>query len=341
MAIIIKKNVPLAPYTTFRVGGPARFFTIVKNTDELVDAVNFAKKEKIPWFLLGGGANILVMDDGFSGLVIKNEIPGFEYKISGDDLTASVGAGEVWDDFVLDTVKHGFWGLENLSGIPGSVGASPVQNVGAYGIEVKSAISKVEVLDTDNCRIKIFPPEQCLFEYRDSIFKKNIGKKFIITKVYFNLTKNGSANLAYKNLESQFKDTKEKISISEIRNATLSARQRKMPDLHKVGTAGSFYAHPIISMKMYENVKNKYPNMPFWSYGNGLAKIPAGWLVEFVANSKGLRRGDVGSWHQHALVFVNYGNALAREVDLFSSDIEKNILEKTGIILEREVQMVG
>jgi len=336
----MKENILLAPFTTFKIGGPARYFFVVKNVAELREAVVFAKKNKLPLFVLGGGSNVLISDQGFPGVVIKMEIGGIEYDDIGDSILVSVGAGKIWDHLVSETVRKKLWGLENLSGIPGTVGAAPIQNIGAYGVEVKTLIEEVEIFDISSEERKIFSNNECLFEYRESVFKKQKGKNLIVIKVIFKLDKNNKPNLSYKNIASQFISEKEINTPEQLRQVTLNARKRKMPDTRDVGTAGSFYAHPIVDTDLLDKARKKYPDLPFWPYNEGFFKIPAGWLLEFVGGYKGVRRGSVGIWPRHALVMVNYGKATKEEVDIFAKEIEKNIFEKVGIKLSHEVQRI-
>jgi len=341
--MIIEENIPLSRYTTFRIGGLARYFARVSDEKELAEAVRFAKKTKLPFFALGGGSNILMSDYGFSGLVIKNEIKGIEYLPKEADIVEMiVGAGESWDEFVEDCVIEGLGGLENLSGIPGTVGAAPVQNIGAYGMEVKDAMSWVEAYDTEKEIKQNFSAEECRFAYRDSFFKTLEGKKYIITRVGFLLSENQEPNLSYKDIQAYMKENNlNTMSVAQTRVAVLAIRARKLPDWREIGTAGSFFKNPLISEADYEIIKIKIPDLPCFSVGGGLVKIPAAWLLDKVCNFNGVTRGQVGVYKNQALVIVNNGNATAKEVDTLAKEMKKCVQEKTGITLLREVESVG
>ncbi len=337
----IQKKVPLKPFTTFKIGGEARFFCRVKNTDELLEALIFARKEKVPFLILGSGSNILLSDDGFPGLVIKMEITGIKYQKKEKSVEVSVGAGENWDAFVAETVEKNLHGLENLSGIPGTVGAAPVQNIGAYGVEVKDFISWVEVFDTKELKTRHLSKEQCEFEYRSSIFKTPKGKHFAITRVGFLLHTKPNLKLHYRDVAEHFnRKNIAKPSIYEVREAILFIRSGKFPDLNVVGTAGSFFKNPILSKKRFDALIKMYPDMPFFPESYGRVKVPLGWILEHVVGVKGKREGDVASFEKQALVLVNFGNARSHEVYNFARNIEREVKEKTGIDVEWEVQWV-
>ncbi len=347
----ITENVLLRDLTTFRIGGLARFFVVVKNIAELQEALVFAQSKQIPIFILGGGSNILVSDNGFAGLVIKIEITGIEI-IPKDATHVEMigGAGEIWDTFVKRAVQEGLYGIENLSLIPGSVGATPVQNIGAYGCEVKDTISWVETVHCETGEIKLFTNPECHFEYRNSYFKTEEGKKYSITRVAFLLTKEGIVNTQYKDITEYIKNNSViDITLQKVRDIVIAIRTKKLPDVKKIGTAGSFFKNPVIKKELYEELLKIYPELPAFSTppypGRGLGggefvKIPAAWLLDKVCGFKGFREGDVGVYQNQALVLVNFGNATAQEINNLADNMIACVQEKTKIILEKEVQII-
>jgi UDP-N-acetylmuramate dehydrogenase len=339
----ILEHVPLRDHTTFRIGGEARFFIEAHTLEELKDAIRWSHEKKVPFFVLGGGSNILVSDKGIPGLVIKNELRGIETSDRDDDrVEVCAGAGEEWDAFVAYTVSQNFGGLENLSGIPGKVGAAPVQNIGAYGSEVKDTIVWVEALDSSSQTTKRFSNEECLFGYRFSTFKKPENKKYIITRVAHRLSRNPVPDVRYKDLQEYFAaHSLSSPTVKAVRDAVLSIRSRKLPDITKLGTAGSFFKNPIVALSVYEEIRSRFPDIPSYPVNDKEVKVPAAWLIDKVCHIKGVRQGNVGTYHNQALVVVNYGNAKAQEVKQFTDFIIRSVKEKTGITLMPEVELVG
>jgi UDP-N-acetylmuramate dehydrogenase len=336
----ITENQSLKELTTFKTGGNARYFCTVENEDELIQAIGFSKKNKIPFFILGGGSNILVSDNGFDGIVIKIEIKGIKYEESDNKVKAIVGAGENWDNFVADTVDKGYYGLENLSLIPGTVGASPVQNIGAYGSEVKDTIESVYVLDVKEDEYKIFSNSECHFSYRDSIFKKEKGR-YIVISVTFNLQKEGKLNLSYKDVQDYFgKRQNSNPSLRQVRNAIIDIRTNKLPNLQEYGTAGSFFKNVIVSQSKARELLSKYPELIVHQINDKKVKIPLAWILDNVCGFKGKRKGNVGVYKNQALVLVNYGNASSNEVIDLAQEMVDSVYEKTGIEIFPEVEYV-
>jgi UDP-N-acetylmuramate dehydrogenase len=363
MSIIIREHVSLSEYTTFRIGGPARFFCEATNETELVEAIECARRMcEGSFFILGGGSNVLVDDAGFDGLVILMGIKGID--VHGvQDVQVTVGAGENWDDFVGQCVSRGLCGLENLSGIPGTVGAAPVQNIGAYGVEVAQFIQSVRVFDTSENVWKNMSAPECGFEYRDSIFKREVkekkgehgwcGGRYIITSVVFHLKHFIPGNVEM--LDMSYKDLKDfqghvLKSPADIRAAVLEIRSKKLPDVYnsnpaRIGTAGSFFKNPIISAEHYLTLKKQYPDMPSFSVArdfteNKSVKIPLAWILDHVCGYKGVKKGNVGTYQNQALVIVNNGGATAADIKTFANEITATVKEKTGIDIEPEVQYV-
>jgi len=347
----LEENVLLQKFTTFRVGGPAKVFVIVRSFAELLEAATYAKDNKLPIFVLGGGSNILVSDQGFSGMVIKLATTGIKYETTntGKKILVNVAAGENWDDFVLDTTNRGLFGLENLSGIPGSVGAAPIQNIGAYGSELKDVLVSVEVFDMKTLKTEHLSNKECLFGYRDSIFKRKENSDLVVVSITLELKKNGQTNISYRDLAKFFsKNPKGQLpSNAEVREAVLSIRKEKLPDLKKYGTAGSFFKNPILPKEKFAKLSERFPGLPSYAVDGDkigqkdLVKISAAWLIDKVCHLKDFRRGSVGTYPNQALVLINYGGATASEIFAFGRTIEVCVKEKTGIDLEWEVGKVG
>lgn len=349
----IRENIPLRDFTTFRTGGPARFFCEAAGEAELAEAFLFAKenaggKGSLPVFILGGGSNILVDDAGFSGLVVKMNVKGIDFTDDGKKIR--VGAGENWDEFVGQSVSRGFSGAENLSGIPGTVGAAPVQNIGAYGAEVAAIVDSVRVFDAQENSWKTFSAAECGFEYRDSIFKKAKGR-YVIASVIFNLAKAAPAaavNIGYKDLADYFvasnNDGKTAPTPADVRTAVLAIRAKKLPDVREIGTAGSFFKNPIIPAAHFSELKKQYPDMPSFPAGEGKVKVPLAWILDHVCGYKGVTKGAVGTYKNQALVIVNNfsqaNGATASEIKKFAAEITAAVKEKTNIDIEPEVQYV-
>ncbi|MDB5259067.1 MAG: UDP-N-acetylenolpyruvoylglucosamine reductase [Candidatus Taylorbacteria bacterium] len=373
--INIQNNISLREYTTFRVGGPARFFACVKSVDELKEAVAWAKGQRgsdgdaLQIFVLGGGSNIVVSDAGFGGLVIKNEIPGMEFSDETAGIVmATVGAGENWDSFVAKSVELGLSGIENLSFIPGTVGGGAVQNIGAYGVEVQGAVDSVEVLDVARNEIVDFAAADCGFEYRDSMFKKNPGE-FILTRIHFNLKKFDPAyaavNVSYRDLKEYFSKIPEKsaapesITPADVREAVIDIRKRKLPDWTKLGTAGSFFKNPVITEAKFVELKAAYPDLPSFPAGKatsevvqGFVKVPLAWILDNVCGYRGkIHSGAIGVYQNQALVIVNdylsAGNeadkaaGTAEQIKSLAAEMAQSVREKTGIDIAPEVQYIG
>lgn len=356
--MIIQENISLAPHTTFKIGGPARFFCRVSNEDELVEAVKFAKDKKIPIFVIGGGSNVLVNDKGFDGLVIKMEIGGIEkihdsrFKIQDEGkreavdnskkVIISVAAGEVWDDFVAYAVGQGLYGIENLSAIPGTVGASPVQNIGAYGMDVSQTIYTVRALDKESMNFVEFSNEECLFSYRESVFKKNKGR-YIVTRVDFVLDREGKVNTEYKEVGDYFRNKNLTASptLGEVREAIIDIRRNKLPDWKVWGTAGSFFKNPIISAEQFAKLAEKYPGVPGFPGSDGLVKVSLGWILDKVCNVRGRRVGKAQVYGKQALVLVAEPGATSEEVVILAKELMNCVKEKTGITIEGEVEWVN
>lgn len=321
-----------------RTGGPARFFVCISKNEDLLEALNFAKNKNIPIFVLGGGSNTLAPDPGFDGLVIKIEYKGISYEVEEHRVCLVAGAGELWDDVVCDAVEKNFWGLENLSLIPGTIGGAAVQNIGAYGAEAKDSIVWVEVLDTETHEIRKIFNTECEFGYRESIFKKN--KNLIIVRVAFTVSHNREARIGYEDVKRYFAQHEIIVpALIDIRNAIIAIRTMKMP-ASSLGTAGSFFKNPVVSTHDFEHLKNMFPDIKVFPNPPSSIKLSAAWLIDKVGGFRGVRRGEVGVHTEQALIIVNHGTASTDDVSLLAHDIQKVIKEKTGVLLEEEVVMM-
>lgn len=338
----IEENVSLKDLTTFKIGGKARFFCVVKEPQDILAAIDFAASEKVPYLVMGGGSNMLISDNGFPGLVIKMDLLGIEFTEKGrGGVEVAVGAGENWDGFVRLVVEKGLCGVENLSGIPGTVGAAPVQNIGAYGTELEEVVSWVEVFDPETKKFWMLSNKECRFGYRDSLFKKKEGEALIISRVGFLLKKNGKLKLHYKDLEAYFADhPNTEPTLEDVREVVLKIRSKKFPDLRVYGTAGSFFKNPIISKKELKTLQEKFPDVPYFPEARTKIKIPLGWILDHACKLKGLRDGAVGTFENQALVLVNYGGASAQDVVNFSNKIIATVKEITGLSVEWEVRKI-
>jgi UDP-N-acetylmuramate dehydrogenase len=338
----IDENIPLKHLNTFKIGGAARYFCVAKSVDDLKEAAAFAHRIKVPIFVLGGGSNILISDEGFPGLVIKMALRGITFEDNKDYAKVRAAAGENWDGFVDEVVKNGLWGVENLSGIPGTVGGALVQNIGAYGAEVLSVIESVEIFDTGNLATRTISAAQCRFKYRDSLFKHPDGKNYIITSVLFRLSKEGKPNIFYKDLERYFGEPgAPKPDLSAVRKAVLKIRAGKFPPLGKFGTAGSFFKNPLVSEYILTDIRKSFPEIPAFAASGGFVKLPLAWILDKACNFKGRRMGPVGLYEKQPLVLVNFGEASAHEVSVFADKVAADVKERIGVDIEREVQSIG
>lgn len=338
----ISEAVLLAPFTTIRIGGPARYLVRIRSLNDLREALRFAKGENLPFFIMGEGSNILVADEGFPGVVIKMEMRGIEWgRERGGRVEVSSGAGEHWDSLVEGAVRKGLTGIENLSGIPGTVGAASIQNIGAYAVELKEVVSWVEVYDAKRLRVRRLIPTDCRFSYRSSLFKMRGGEHFIVTRMNLRLRRGGRLKLSYRDLVEYFGGKDQiRISPADVRQAVIEIRRRKFPDLSRCGTAGSFFKNPIITDNQYNALSVKFPGLPNFPLGRGKVKISAGWILERLCALKGARRKHVGTFENHALVVVNFGGGTARDIEALAAEMVQSARDRTGIELEWEVVKV-
>ena len=334
---MIQTNKNLKEYNTFGISVKAEMFAVFSSIEELKQILSFRNDKKL--LVLGGGSNLLLTKD-FDGLVIKNEIKRFEViEETASDVIVESGAGENWHEFVLNCIDNGFGGIENLSLIPGSVGASPMQNIGAYGVEIKDVFESLSAYHIASGEIHYFDKTKCEFGYRESIFKNKVKGEYIILTVTFRLTKNPTINSSYGAINEQLKVMGiQEPTIKELSAAVIAIRQSKLPDPKIIGNAGSFFKNPKVEIALLEQIQKNYPDIPNYPAVNG-KKLAAGWLIE-KAGWKGKTFGNYGVHKLQALVLVNYGNCTGQEIFDLSSQIIQDVFEKFGVLLEREVNIL-
>lgn len=333
--MIVRENVLLSSLTTLRVGGNARFVLECENKDDVGAAIAFAQERNLPWCALGEGSNVLAQDNGYDGVVVALRIPGIVSVDAESSVTLTAGAGVSWDALVREAAAQNLWGLENLAGIPGTVGAAPVQNIGAYGTEVNDTLTSVEVFDTETGETRALSREECTFGYRDSRFKRD--KRFVILSASFTLSKAAEPNISYKDLIAAQEQGADLSTPRSIGDAVRAIRARKFPDLAKVGTAGSFFKNPTIAKDTYESLKEQYPDMPGYPNDEGV-KVPLAFVLDRVLDLRGYREGNVSLFTEQPLVLVAHENATEKEIDAFAQGIATRVYNAISISIEREVQ---
>jgi UDP-N-acetylmuramate dehydrogenase len=342
----IKENVALAPFTTFRIGGPARYFIEAATEDAILDAIQFAKEKKLPVFILGGGSNLLVADEGFAGIVIKVGIAGVEWEPDQGRTLVSAGAGEDWDRLVTSCVDRNLAGVECLSGIPGSVGGTPVQNVGAYGQETSEVLRNVRVYDRETDRLISLSREQCQFEYRSSVFNRAARDRYIVLQVIYSLDTNGAPAIRYPDVQREFEHASQPLTLANVRTAVRRIRARKAmlitegdPDCR---SAGSFFKNPIMTEAAFGGLQSSAGlELPRYPAHAGQVKTSAAWLIEHAGFSKGYSIGSVGISTKHSLAIVNKGGATARDILRLADEIRRRVQDQFGVCLIPEPVFVG
>ncbi len=352
----IQENIPLKNFTTYRIGGPARYFVEVKNTSEVESALEFAEKNNLKVFVLGGGSNILISDRGFDGLVVVPDMKGVEKVFENEEIVKlEIGAGEDWDKTVAYTVEEGWWGMENLSYIPGKVGGTPVQNVGAYGEEAKNIIESVKTYDLVEKKAKIFKNEECEFEYRGSRFNKREKGRYVITSVLFVLKKNSVPNMKYMDVENYFKEKGiERPSQQDMREAIVHIRKNKLPDPNVVGNVGSVFKNLILTDEELNNLLEKIRgnvgeevvkqllDIRAKLYAPSGIKVPIAFILDKVCRLNGFQLGKARVFDKWPLAIVNQsGNAEAKDILEMMHHVVRTVYEKTGIKINPEVELVG
>lgn len=333
------ENHSLKSHNTFNIEAKAKFyfeFTEVDDLQQLILQDSLLKENKI--LIVGEGSNILFLND-FDGVIIHSNIPGVRYvKEDRQNVWIEAGAGEIWNEFVSCCVDLQLGGVENLSLIPGTVGAAPVQNIGAYGQEAANVIERVKGFDMEKKEHTEYLNKECVFGYRDSVFKRSLKNRFIITSVVFKLDKFPVFRLDYGNLEEEV-NQRGGVTLENIKSAIDEIRMSKLPDVKELGSAGSFFKNPVVDIKLVEKIEAKFGKIPVYSASAGKTKIAAGWLVE-KCGWKGFREGDAGVHDKQALVLVNYGKATGKDIFSLSEKIRQSVLDKFGIELEREVNCI-
>jgi len=344
----ICENVPLAPLTTLGVGGPARFFVAAQDADQVCQAVGWARERRLPIFVLGGGSNLVVSDGGFPGLVLQPGLRGISSRKEGARIFFTVGAGEDWDAFVGHAVSCNCAGIECLSGIPGTAGAAPVQNIGAYGQEAGNIIDRVDALEIATGARTTLDFRRCAFGYRQSIFNTGEAGRWIILQVTFALQPDGAPLVAYRDLQEHFGSSQP--TLAEVREAVRQIRRRKgmllVEGAEDARSAGSFFKNPVLTTGQYSALQQLLrerggPAVPAYPAGDSLHKISAAWLIEQAGFGKGYVRGRVGISRKHALALVNLGGATAAEVMALKSEIQSAVRQRFGIDLHSEPIFLG
>ncbi len=348
MSYLIQENAPLAKLTTLKIGGTARFFARAESENDVVEALKFAAESDLRIFILGGGSNVLVADEDFEGLVLQIALKGISVAEDKDVVFVTAEAGEEWDEFVAFCTSRNLQGVECLSGIPGFVGGTPVQNVGAYGQEVSETITKVKVLERNTGEIFEMSNAECGFEYRASIFNTTKKNRFIVLSVTFVLKKNGLPKMVYKDLREFFGG--KQPTLQETRAAVLQIRAAKSMVIDKRDpnskSAGSFFKNPVVSKSKFAEIECRarefeIENVPKFNVDDENVKITAAWLIENSGFYKGYKFGNVGLSTKHTLAIVNLGNATAKDVLEFKDEIKKKVNEKFGVLLKPEPVFVG
>jgi UDP-N-acetylmuramate dehydrogenase len=343
----IQEHIPLAPLTTFQVGGPARYFIEAQTEKDVIEAVSFARERSLPLFVLGGGSNLVVSDSGWDGVVIKIAIRGIAQSSKGGKAIFEAGAGEDWDSFVAHTVSRNCGGIECLSGIPGTVGGTPVQNVGAYGEEVADTITHVRVLDLEQNKILEIENRDSGFSYRTSIFNSSARGRYIVLHVSYVLTAGAAPRIEYADLKKIF--GAKSPTLHETRETVRQIRRSKAMLLVEgdadCRSAGSFFKNPMVTQEQYDKIcrepATKGERVPQFPAADGKVKVSAAWLVEHAGFSKGLERGRVGISSKHALAIINRGDARAVDIVALKNEIQQSVLQNFGIELHPEPVFVG
>lgn len=334
----IEEYKSLKPFNTFGIECIARYYVSVETVDELKKVLS--NKPSAALFVLGGGSNMLLTEP-LDAFVLRINLKGIEIiSESENEVCVRAMAGENWHEFVQFCIANDFGGLENLSLIPGNVGTAPIQNIGAYGVELKDTFVSCDTLSIQTLKEKEFTKDECQFGYRNSIFKNEVKGEYIITSVTFQLTKrNHVLNTSYGDIQKILEEKNiDEPGIKDVSEAVIAIRQSKLPDPNILGNSGSFFKNPIVDLGIFEKFRQKFPQAPFYEIAGNQFKIPAGWLIEN-AGYKGKRFGDAGVHKNQALVLVNYGNATGKEIYQLAMQIQEKVLEMTGIMIEPEVNI--
>ena len=335
----LQNNYPLLPHNTFGMEVNASVFMEYESVEELKEWLAHTPLAGETWLHIGGGSNLLFTQD-YPGIILHSAIKGFEVVSENEDeVLVRAGAGEVWDDFVAYTVEKGWYGAENLSLIPGEVGASAVQNIGAYGVEAKDLIVKVDTLEVETGKERVFGNEACGYAYRESVFKHELKGKYIVTSVTYRLSKHPSYRLDYGNVRSELEKRGCELTLENVRRTIIDIRESKLPDPKMQGNAGSFFMNPIVPRPLFEGLLGKYPSMPSYEVDAERVKIPAAWMID-QCGWKGKRLGNAGVHDKQALVLVNCGGATGQEIIALSEEIQRSVFDKFGVRISPEVNFI-
>ena len=332
----IRERVPLSQLTTLRVGGPARFVAECEHEDDVRTALDFAKERGLPWRLLGSGSNVLARDAGYEGVLLHMRIGACDFEDERERATIIAGAGIVWDELVRRAADKGLWGIENLAGIPGTVGAAPVQNIGAYGAELRDTFLFVDAYDAGRGNAQRLGADACGFGYRESRFKQE--PQLIILRVALRLSRLPAPKLSYADLAALATAGEELDTPAKIGEAVRTIRAGKFPDLRKYGTAGSFFKNPILTQEAYRVLCTRYPGLPGFASDYGI-KVPLAWILDHVLDLRGFSQGKARLFERQPLVIVTETGASSDDVDRCADEVVKRVFEATGITLEREVRL--
>lgn len=346
----MKTNVNLLPYNSFGFDAVARYFVEINEVSELQTLIQSGELQKHKTLILSGGNNILFQNEVFDGLVVYINTKGVEVlHVDENEVVVRVRAGEDWPNFVRFCVEKGWHGVENLAHIPGKVGAAPVQNIGAYGMELKDSFLQCKAMDLATGETKIFSKEECRFGYRESIFKGDLKGQFVITSVDFLLKKSAPLHLDYGNIKAYLEQNGiEAPTLQQLHDVICTIRDAKLPNVKQIGSAGSFFKNPVIEAAQFEGLQKDYPNIPHYDEPNGMVKVPAGWLIEHCGPStgsgaiswKGWRDEHVGVYDKQALVLVHYGGGKGRDIVELAHRIQDSVEAKFGIRISPEVNFV-
>jgi UDP-N-acetylmuramate dehydrogenase len=342
----IEENKPLAPLTTIGIGGPARYFAKATSIHDIRDGIDWASARSQPLFILGGGSNLLISDDGFKGLVLQIDLRGVVVESEDEFATVTVAAAEPWDSLVATAVEHGWAGIECLSGIPGSTGATPIQNVGAYGQDVSETIIRVEVLDRRSGLVITLTNRECRFGYRSSVFKNHERERYVVLNVTFRLNAGGAASVRYPELRRYLEERGESVEdLRAVRDAVIAIRKRKGmvldPTDPDTRSDGSFFMNPIIEDADFATFKQRADSAPNFPANDGTVKLSAAWLIEHAGFSKGFVHGNVGLSAKHTLAVVNRGGGTAREVRELVKMVQDRVREQFGVEIHPEPNFIG
>lgn len=339
----IQSNIPLKDFSTMRLGGNARHLGVIKTKDELIQAVTWAQSQQLPLFVLGGGSNVVVRDSGFNGLVIVNQLEGFDITDESESyVTLKIGAGENWDSVVERTVEMGLTGIEAMSYIPGTTGATPVQNVGAYGQEIADTLVEIEAYDLVTLGFARIGRQECNFSYRNSAFKSTENRRYIIASLTLRLKKGNPSPPFYESLQKYFEknniDTS-RVTPAEVRKAVIAIRTEKLPDPSVVANTGSFFKNPIVTRDTFDKIQSSHENMPHFIMPDGRVKLMAGWLIER-SGLKGYSAHGFRTYENNALVVINDHSSAFEDLEAFKGEIIAKVQQSFGVTLEQEPELL-